>query len=207
MSDIIKSPAAAKAQEAAQKEEKVLDRSSGMKWKPLPEMGKEAALRALVDELGAMGALTQTELTKLADEVSAAEAVAAMKRLRELEKEKITPGQMARSALAGGAAGITGQIVRETASGTPFKAIKGVIQENPRLAGKVLGLGKAGLKGLHGMGATALGSAALVTAAPFYRRHLHREAEKAKLKEFVGGGGDQTQLQQTRGRVKRFLGV
>ena len=213
----MKSVRAGKAQKSAQREGNRLAKRTGTYWKPLPEMGKEAALRAMVDELGLLGCLPQIVKTAvledvkegiqdvgehLTKDVTAREAMGAGKRLKKLERQKVTPGEIARSALAGAAAGMTGSAVRETVAGKPLKAIKGALK-TPGVGKKVLRLGGAGLRGMHGMLGTAAGSAALVTAAPFIRRHLHQEAEKETLRQYLG----QSPHGKERGAVKRHLGI
>ena len=140
------------------------------------------------------------ELMKIAAEgVSAYEAVKAINRLKKIEKNKPTGGEIARGALAGTAAGTTAMAARAAVSGEMAKGIRGALQA-PTIGGKLLNLGRGALKGV---GTTAAGSAAFGATLPAARRYLDTEAEKATLREYLGTskGG------KARQRVKRVLGV
>lgn len=186
MTDSTKSIGAAKAQRAAQTAGDRLARRTGTRWTPLPELGKEAALKAMVAELEALEILTPVQLTKLADEVSSTEAVTALKRLKKLEKSKPTLGEIGRGTLVGATAGPLATLAHRAIAGPAGRAgIKALYPGvRPLLAA-------AGYGGVFG------------GAMPAARHKLEREAEKQKLREFVG----QSRRGKVRGTVKKYMGV
>lgn len=183
---------AGKAQRAAQNESARLDRRMGVSWTPLPEMGKEAAMAALVDELGNLGALTTPQLTKLADAVSSADAISAMKQLKKLKEKKPRTGELLRGAAVGSVviplAGAVADIISPAALGAAAPKIK-ALRMLGRGARKVIGRSAAG--------------AMTGSLLPAGRHALEREVEKQTLREFVG----QKSRGKVRGTVKRYLGV
>ena len=183
---------AGKAQRAAQNESARLDRRVGVSWTPLPEIGKEAALAALVNELGNLGALTSLQLTKLAAEMTPTEALTAMKELKELEKEKPRVGELLRGAAVGSVvaplAGAVSDVIAPKALGAAGPKIK-ALSILGRGARKVLSRSTTGA--MYG------------SLLPVGRHVLEREVDKQKLREFVG----QKSRGKVRGTVKRYLGV
>lgn len=183
----------ATAQKSSQREGARLERRTGTKWTPLPEMGKEAALQAMVEELGNLSALTHPQLTKLADEVSSAEAVTAMKRLKKLEASKPTAGEIGRGALVGSTLVPMASLVS--------RAIQGPMG---RAGGKILASGgRAWWPGVRPLLASSGYGGVFSGLVPAARHKLERGAEKQKLKEFVGSN----KRGKVRGTVKKYLGV
>lgn len=138
------------------------------------------------------------ELEKIAD-VSHYEAASAMRRLRQIEREKPGGDEVARGAIAGSAAGVASRAAGGLMSGDIVKGTREALKA-PTVAGKI---GKLGLGALRGAGSSMAGSAAFGTTLPFVRRHLDREAEKAKLEDYLGTSKGGT----TRRKAKRMLGV
>lgn len=130
------------------------------------------------------------ELFKIA-EISTREAVESLKKLKELEEAKPDPSAIARGALAGGLAGTASTAARGITTGDIFKGVGKALKEPTvaRKAGKILG-GAA-----KGVGGALAGSAAFGATLPFARRYLDREAEKAKLRDYLGVS--------SRGKVRR----
>lgn len=114
--------------------------------------------------------------------VTREEAEGALKRLKTLEETKPTAGQVARGALAGSAAGTTAALASNLLSGNLAKGVREAWKA-PTIAGKV---GKMGLSALRTAGGAAGGSAAFGATLPTVRGHLDRQAEIAKLKEYLG---------------------
>lgn len=139
------------------------------------------------------------ELEKIAEGTSTAEAVEALRRLKELEANKPSASQIARGAVAGTAAGLAAQVAREGVSGGLKKGI-GEALKAPTVKGKLWGLGKGALTNL---GATAAGSAAFGATLPMARQYLDSGAEKARLREYLGT----SKRGRTRREVAKVLGV
>lgn len=140
-------------------------------------------------------------------EVSTVEAVQALKRLRKLEATKPKPEELARGAIAGGIVG-TGAGLASTAlspgglsnlasgfKGTFSRGVKGVPTS---LAKGALHAGRAIL-------APAAGSAVFGAGLPVVRSHLDREAEKEKLRQYLGD--EQGKRSKMRKTITRRLGV
>jgi hypothetical protein len=125
--------------------------------------------------------------------------MSALKKLRELEAQKPSAGQVARGALAGGVAGMAASSARGLVSGGIKSSITDALQA-PTAAGKVGRLAGGAVKGL---GSAMAGSAAFGSTMPFVRGYLDREAEKATLKQYLGSGEGGRARQQ----IKRTLGV
>lgn len=143
------------------------------------------------------------EMCKLcAQDVSRGEAVEALSRLRHLEKTNPTPEQLTRGALAGGIVGTVARGVGGLVSGDVTKGLGKALQEKG-VGGKALGVAKALGRGIHSSGAAAASSATFGAGLPIVRQHLDREAEKDKLRTYLGHeeGG---QLRRT---SKKYLGV
>lgn len=139
------------------------------------------------------------ELLKIAQEVTAYEATRALNKLRELEAKKPTGSEIARGALAGGTAGTVASLARSAVSGGLAKSVREAMQA-PTIVGKA---GRLTSSALSGAGQSMAGSAAFGSTLPFVRGYLDREAEKAKLREYLGvaKGG------KVRRKAKRVLGV
>lgn len=143
------------------------------------------------------------ELSKLcAEDVTRGDAVAALSKLRKLEREKPTAEELTRGGVAGGLTGVLARGASGLASGDVAKGLGGALRQKG-VGGKALGLGKALGKGLHSSASSAAGSATFGAGLPTIRRHLDREAEKDKLRGYLGEarGG------KVRSRAKKYLGV
>ena len=126
-----------------------------------------------------------------------------MTRLRKLEKQKVTPEQLTRGALAGGVTGTLARTVNTVATGALPGAVADAVRAPGGLKGKSKALGKSVLTGLRESGGAAAGGATYGAALPSIKGHLDREAEKSKLREYVGesrGGA-------VRNKAKKYLGV
>lgn len=143
------------------------------------------------------------ELEKLcAREVSRGDAVSALAKLKELENTRPTPEQVTRGAVAGGLTGIIAKGAGGLVSGDVAKGLASGLKA-PGVGGKLVGAGKALGRGLHGSAAAAASSAAFGASLPVIRSHLDREAEKNKLRTYLGQGGG-GRVQQT---SKKYLGI
>jgi len=131
--------------------------------------------------------------------VTREEAEASLKRLKTLEETKPTAGQIARGALAGGVAGTASQLAKGLVTGDLKRGIA-TAMEQPTARGKMNALAVSALKNVGG---TLAGSAALGSTLPTLRGHLDREAEKEKLREFLGQKADS----RAHRKVKKVLGL
>lgn len=147
------------------------------------------------------------ELTKFAEsEVDTAEAVGALKRLRKLEAKKPSGAQLARGALTGALVGPAALLASQAVKGGLGKNIVGGISKAwkaPTKAGKALGLAKALGSGVRGLSGAAASGAVFGAGLPTLRGHLESEAEKATIRQYLGGEDAGTM----RGKVRRTLGV
>lgn len=146
-----------------------------------------------------MYASMRDELSKIASTVSSKDAVEALGRLRDLESSKPKPSEIARGALAGGVAGTASSLARGLVSGGVRQSVGDALKA-PTAVGKV---GRLAGSALQGLGTSMAGSAAFGATLPFVRRRLDQEAEKAKLREYLGvaSGG------KIRREAKKVLGV
>lgn len=142
---------------------------------------------AMVEELGALGALTVAQLEKLAAEVTTTEAAQSLKRLKKLEKEKPTVGQIGRGAAVG--AGVM------PLAGLAWRAVAGPKGRAP--------LPKQIWPGARPMAATAAQGGVLGGLMPAGQQKLEREVEKQRLREYVGDRRRGT----LRGKIKKTVGV
>lgn len=131
--------------------------------------------------------------------VTREEAEASLKRLKTLQETKPTAGQIARGALAGSVAGTASQVAKGLVTGDVKRGIVHVL-EQPTTRGKAKALAAGALKNFGG---TLAGSAALGSTLPVIRGHLDREAEKEKLREFLG----QETNSPAHRKVKKVLGL
>lgn len=140
------------------------------------------------------------ELQKIAEDVSAREAVGALKRLKQLERDKPTGGQLARGALTGALVGPAASAANKLVSGGLGEAASKAMKGPKHPVGKALSLGAAAARGLA---APAASGAVFGAGLPMVRRQLDQGAEKAKLREYLGvaKGG------KTRREAKKVLGV
>lgn len=140
------------------------------------------------------------ELEKMAEGISSVEALQAVKKLRDLEANKPKPDEIARGALAGGVAGTASTLARGIVTGDLAKGVGNAVRGSTNLRGALWNMGKGVAKGVGG---SLVGSAAFGATLPFARRFLDQEAEKAKLKNYLGQGRSSRTLQT----VKETLGV
>ncbi len=148
-----------------------------------------------------MLAAMSDELLKIAEEeITAQEAVQAMKRLRKLEREKPTGGQLARGALTGALVGPAAATASKLVGGGMGEAARKAMSKSKHPVGKALALGSAAVRGLA---APAASGAVFGAGLPIVRGELERGSEKAKLREYLGvaRGG------KVRRKAKRVLGV
>ena len=122
--------------------------------------------------------------------VSAEDANRAYKKLKDLQKNKLTVGELGRGAL-------TGAIVGPVAS---------IATNAPRISSMYRGGGIKGvIKGLGtGMLGSALGGAVLGAGLPSVRRQLDERAQIAKLEDYLSQGRGTYRL---RNKIKRTMGV
>jgi hypothetical protein len=132
------------------------------------------------------------ELEKLA-EVTAEEAEQARKRLKQLEKDAPTAGQLGRGAMVGAAVG--------PLMGAAMKAVAG----SPAAAGPPIPVGAKAkvLGGARGALAQSLAGAIYSGGIPYLRHQLEHGVEEQKLREYAG----QTHKGRLRGRLKKTFGV
>jgi hypothetical protein len=159
--------------------------------KLLKEKKKTSSVAPMLDELIKLNAISplQFEAAKLKakpkKKITKGEARASLKRLKQLEKTKATPGEIARAAGVG-------------ATVMPLAALASRVA-----AGKK---GRAGLpiwRGLREMGAVSTQGAVLGGLLPAGRHKLEREVEKQKLREYVG-----THRRGTlRGKIRKATGL
>jgi hypothetical protein len=166
----------------------------------------------------------QSAFFKLSQDVTRGEAEDALRRLRKLEREAPTSGELSRNALAGAAVMPAVTTASSLVAGNqPLQesikeyreAKKALKAAPPGPQGKTVAmkpgapstLGKAVKRGLwrsgRGMAGAALSGAVLGAGLPVARGYLHREAEKEKLREYLGV----SKRGKLRRRVKKQLGV
>lgn len=156
-----------------------------------PTDGLTKSAYAMVDELEKLGVSTEDQIKKLKSRIEEAravdrpEAVRALKRLKRLQKDKPSVGQIARGALVGSAVGPAAMLAS--------RAITGASTARP---GKLFP-GKRAILAAAGHGAVFGG------LLPAGRHKLERAAEKQKLREYVG----QHRGGSMRSKIKKHLGV
>ncbi len=136
------------------------------------------------------------------------EAEGALKKLRKLEEEKLTGGQLARGALTGAIVGPGAALASKGVSGDLTKGIKGGVRKalkkaGPSRLGKAKALGGALVGGIRGLGGSAASGAVFGAGLPVVRRKLDVEAEKEKLEQYLG----RSRRGQFAGEVRKTLGV
>lgn len=147
----------------------------------------------------------ESQAPKLA-EVGYGEASVALKKLQKLEAEAPTGGELARNALAGAMVGpVMGTVSQLVAGRQPLQEALGAFREGlPGAAKTYRGAWAKGLKGTgRGMAASALSGSVLGAGMPLVRGYLHREAEKEKLRDYLG----ESPRGKLRGKIKQELGV
>jgi hypothetical protein len=145
---------------------------------------------SMVQELEALCAITEGQLAKLAAEVTKDDAKRSLKRLKGLDASAPTLGELGRGAAVGS--------VVMPLSSLAWRAIAG-----PK--GRVAGPKGPGQlwPGMRPTAATAAQGAVLGSFLPAGRHKLEQEAEKQKLREYVG----HTRRGTLRGRVRKYTGI
>jgi len=159
-----------------------------LNFTPLPSLEKEAAIKtaqAFLSELKELNALTEGQWEKLASEVTTPEAVKAYKRLKKLEEGKPRAGEIGRGAAVGAVTVPIATLAHRAISGPkariPNRLWPGV---RPMLA-------SAGYGSVFG------------GVMPAARQKLEREAEKQKLREYLGTH----KRGKLRRKIKRTVGI
>lgn len=143
------------------------------------------------------------ELSKMAGEdVSRSDAVQALARLKKLEDERPTPAQLSRGALAGAIVGPASLASNKLVSGGLKGALSGAAK-GQGVKGKAVGVAKGLWGGTKQLGGAAAGAATFGALMPVVRGHLDREAEKDKLRNYLGENDKST----LRRASKKYLGV
>lgn len=142
------------------------------------------------------------EFLKLAA-VTPEEAAAAYQKLQKLESQTPTAAELGRGALAGSAVGILSTGASNLASGNLKRGVQNALKEKT-WGGRLKAMGRSALQAGAG---SAAGSATFGAALPLIRRRLDRNAEIAKLKEFVGQEPGEGRISQARHAVAKNLGV
>ncbi len=143
------------------------------------------------------------------EEVSDEEALQALRRLRKLEATKPKPEELARGAIAGSIVG-TGAGLASTALAPGglrnlTSGFKGTFARGAK--GVPVGLAKGMLHAGRAIAAPAAGSAVFGAGLPVARSHLDREAEKQKLRQYLGEDQEGGHLSQARRAITQKLGV
>lgn len=146
---------------------------------------------AMLDELRALNAITPDQDEKVANEVSKEDAERSLRRLKSLDKDAPTVGQVGRGAAVGS--------VVMPLSGLAWRAIAG---KRGRVPSTLKDPGRL-WPGSRPMAATAAQGAVLGSLLPAGRHKLEQGAEKQKLKEYVG----QSRRGTLRGKIKRHTGL
>ncbi len=134
------------------------------------------------------------ELKKIANaEVTSDQALAAVERLRQLDRERPSPSQLARGALAGSVAGTAAMAARSLVNNGVRDSVRDALTK-PTLGGK---LKSVGLDALKATGAVTAGSAVSGALLPVVSRKLDSTAERVKLEQYLGTN--------TRGRARTHL--
>lgn len=143
------------------------------------------------------------EFLKMAAAVTDEQAAEALDKLRALEENKLTGGELARGALTGAVVGPTALAANQLISGSQplVEALKG--PRGPGLKGLAGAVGKGLAKTLRGSGGAAAGSALFGAGIPTVRRQLDRQAEMEKLRNYISNNPEPS----LRSSVKQTLGV
>jgi hypothetical protein len=152
-------------------------------------------------KLCAMKFTTEGGVVKLA-QVTTQEAAGALKRLRELERKKPTPEQLTRGALAGSIVGPAGLMASKLVGGGVGKGLAEALRAKGA-GGKAKGLAKALWGGTRQLGGAAASGAVFGAGLPTARSVLDREAEKEKLRQYLGT----SKRGKLRRKASKYLGV
>lgn len=135
-------------------------------------------------------------------EVSREEAASALERLKTLEAKKPSAEQLTRGALTGAIVGPGALLASKLVGGGVGKGL-GTALKARGAGAKATGLAKALWGGTRQLGGAAASGAVFGAGLPTVRRHLDEQAEKEKLRQYLGTS--------KRGRLRRkaskYLGV
>jgi len=136
------------------------------------------------------------------------EAGEALKKLKKLEAEKLTAGELARGGMTGAIVGPGAALASKAVSGELTRGIKGGVTTalkgaGPGRLGKGKALGKALVGGVRGLGGSAASGAVFGAGLPVVRRKFDVGAEKEKLEQYLG----KSRRGRFAGEVKKTLGV
>lgn len=161
--------------------------SSGaaMAGRALGQKHSEPSKTAMLDELRALGAVTDLQAEKLAEEISPEEALQSAKRLQKLEESAPSPSKMMRGALVGSIVQPLSSLAWRAAAG-PKGRMGHPIYQGPRT-----------------MLAHASQGAIFGSLMPAGQHKLESEVEKQKLREFLGTHPKGT----VRGTIRKTTGL
>lgn len=165
---------------SSEPEKKVEQEAKAVPFTPLTELAKEAMIR----ELKSINALTDWQLSKLAElsSMTATEAQNALRRLRDLDRSKPTPGQLARGAGVGAVAGPIAGVISDVITGAK---------------------GKTKMDRLRGLLARSVTGATFGGAIPYARHHLEHAVTEQQLKDYLG----HSRPGELRSKIRRTIGV
>jgi hypothetical protein len=139
----------------------------------------------MLDELRALNALTVGQLNKLAAEISKDDAETSFTRLKKLEDSRPSKGQLLRGALVGGTVAPIANLALRAAAGSKAR------------------MGQPIYLGARSQLANAAHGAIFGGLVPAGQHKLETEAEKQKLREYVGTHPRGT----LRGDIKKVTGL
>lgn len=148
-------------------------------------MSIEFSKTAMLHELQALGAVTDLQAEKLAEEISPEEALGSAKRLQKLEESAPSPGKMMRGALVGSLVQPLSSLAWRAAAGSKGR------------------MGHPIYQGPRTMMAHAAQGAIFGSLMPAGQHKLESEVEKQKLREFLGTHPRGT----VRGTIKKTTGL
>jgi hypothetical protein len=156
----------------------------------------------VVDSMNKM----QSAFLKFASDVTYTEASTALQKLKKLEAENPTKGELARNAMAGAAVmPVMGTVSGLVSGKQPLvEALRNYREGLPGAGATRSAAWKKGLSGTgRGMAASAVSGMALGAGMPLVRGYLHREAEKEKLRQYLG----EKKRGKLRNKIKRTVGL
>lgn len=148
-------------------------------------MSIEYSKVSMFEELCALGALTNDQMSKIASQLSDEEAASSIKRLKKLEDSAPSPGKIMRGAMVGGVVGPMASLAWRAA------------------AGPVGRMGKPINLGARTHLANAAHGAIFGGLMPAGQHKLETEVEKQNLREYLGTHPKGT----LRGRIKQTVGL
>ena len=160
---------------------------------------------SMIDELLRLNAVRVCQAVKLAEDTATKrDATDALAKLRKLEREKPTVGELKRGATAGAIVGTGANLMSNIVSGGSGGGIRKALKA-PTVGGKTLGMGKALFGGARTLTGAAASGATFGAGLPIVRRKLDVESEKETLRDYLdsnrrGGRG-------IRRQAKKIVGV